>query len=129
MYIGLEAGDLSLPFNTLIRDGVETKTHSLATFPFETDYKTSIRTENGKIVAEITLEMDSHISRTHFQVKTDPTFSWYPLSSSYMVQNMRLELYITRRRFDGTTWVYQRSPVKIHEDGVWSCGLKFISVH
>ena len=131
MYISIEAGDLALPFNQLIRDGVETKSHSLATFPFETNYKTTIKTENGRIQSSIELEMDTHISRTHFQSKTDPTFSWHLLTSSYMVQNMRLELFITRRRWNEHTheWYYSKEPVKIHEDGVWNTSLKFISVH
>jgi len=131
MYITIEAGDLALPFNQLIRDGKETKTHSLATFPFETHYKTTIKTENGRIQSSIEIEMDTHISRTHFQSKMDPTFSWHLLTSSYMVQNMRLEVFITRRRWNELTnvWYYSKNPVKIHQDGVWNCSLKFISVH
>ena len=129
MYLSLEAGDLSLPFNALIRDGTETKSHVLATFPFETHYKTTIKTQNGKLISSIELEMDTHISRTHFQSKTEPSFSWHPLTSSYMVQNMRLDLFITRRRYVNSKWIYQRTPVNIHQDGVWSCSLKFISSH
>ena len=131
MYISLEAGDLALPFDQMIRDGVETKTHNLATFPFETNFKTTIKTENGRIQSAIELEMDTHISRTHFQSKTDPTYSWHLLTSSYMVQNMRLEVFITRRRWNETQekWYYSRLPLNIHKDGVWNASLKFISVH
>ena len=130
MYISLEAGDLSVPFNALIRDGRESKSFALATYPFETNFKTTIKTQNGKIIASTEIEMDTHIGRTHFQSKTDPAFSWFPLQSSYMIQNMRLELFITRRRYTAAKgWFYNKKPVKIHDDGVWSCSLKFISVH
>jgi len=131
MYISLEAGDLALPFDQMIRDGVETKTHNLATYPFETNFKTTIKTENGRIQSAIELEMDTHISRTHFQRKTDPTYSWHLLTSSYMVQNMRLEVFITRRRWNEALnkWYYSRLPLRVHEDGVWNASLKFISVH
>ena len=130
MYLTLEAGDLSVPFNALIRDGKESKTFALATYPFETNYKTTIKTQNGKIISSTEIEMDTHIARTHFQSKTEPAFSWFPLESSYMVQNMRLELFITRRRYTAAKgWFYNKTPLKIHTDGVWSCSLKFISVH
>jgi len=129
MYVSLEAGDLSLPFNQLIRDGVETKTHELATFPFETKYKTTIKTQDGVVSSNTEIEMTTHISRTHFQSKTEPTFSWYPLTSSYQVQNMRLELFITRRRYVNNKWIYTKNPIRINEDAVWNASLKFISVH
>ena len=128
MYISLEA-DLALPFNQLIRDGVETKTHEIATFPFQTKYKTTIKMADNVVTSAIDLEMDTYVSRTHFQSKTDPTFSWYPLKSSYMVQNMRLSIFITRRRFINNVWLYTREPVKVHKDGVWNASLKFVSVH
>jgi len=128
MYISLEA-DLALPFNQLIRDGVETKTHEIATFPFQTKYKTTIKMSDNVVQSALDIEMDTYVSRTHFQSKTDPTFSWYPLKSSYMVQNMRLSIFITRRRFINNRWMYTREPVKIHQDGVWNASLKFVSVH
>ena len=129
MYVSLEAGSLAMPLNQLIRDGVETKSHELATFPFETKYKTTIKTENEIVQASVGIEMDTYISRTHFLRKTDPTYSWYRLSSSYMVQNMRLELFITRRRYSDGIWIYTKEPMRIHDDGVWNTTLKFVSVH
>ena len=129
MYISLEAGDLALAFNQLIRDGVESKTHELVSFPFDTQYKTTIRTSNGIVQASVDVEMNTFISRTHFLRKTDPTVSWYPLKSSAFVQNMRLELFITRRRFSAGKWIYTKEPVRMHDDGVWNVTLKFISIH
>jgi hypothetical protein len=132
MYVSLEI-DLSLPWNTLIRDGKETKTHQIASYPFENKYSTTVSSSNSVLGSTVEIEMDTHISRFHFQRKTDPNFSWYPIQSSYMVQNARLQLYITRRRFrivGGTgTWYSVKSPVKIHDEAVWNATIKFVSVY
>ena len=133
MYISLEI-DLSLPWNTLIRNGKESKTHQIASYPFENKYSTTVESSDSVLGSAISIEMDTHISRFHFQRKTDPNFSWYPVQSSYMVQNARLQLYITRRRFrynpDGTgTWYSDKKPVNIHDDAVWNSTIKFVSVY
>ena len=133
MYVSLEI-DLSLPWNTLIRDGKESKTHQIASYPFENKYSTTVESSDSVLGSAISIEMDTHISRFHFQRKTDPNFSWYPVQSSYMVQNARLQLYLTRRRFryntDGTgTWYSDKKPVKIHDDAVWNSTIKFVSVY
>lgn len=133
LYISLEV-ELSVPWNVLIRDGRESKTHQIANYPFENKYTTTVMSSDSVLGSEISIEMDTHISRFHFQRKSDPNFNWYPVQSSYMIQNSRLQLYITRRRFrynaDGTgTWYYDKKPVNIHKDAVWNTTLKFITVY
>jgi hypothetical protein len=131
MYVSLEVGDLSIPMNQLIRDGKETRTNELVSFPLETKYKTTIKIENSQVQSAVDLELDTHISRVHFISKNEPSYSWYPLKSAYMVQNMRLELFIMRRIFDTTknSWIYYKQPVNIHKEAVWNASLKFVSVH
>ena len=70
MYVTLEVSDLAIPLNQLIRDGVETRTHELASFPIETKYRTSIKIENAQVTSAVELELDTHISRVHFISKT-----------------------------------------------------------
>ena len=131
MYVTLEVSDLAIPLNQLIRDGVETRTHELASFPIETKYRTSIKIENAQVTSAVELELDTHISRVHFISKNQPTYSWYPLKSAYMIQNMRMELFMTRRMFSPATgkWIYSREPLRINSEAVWNASLKFISVH
>ena len=71
LYISLEV-ELSLPWNTLIRDGKESKTHQIASYPFENKYTTTVQSGNSILGSEIAIEMDTHISRFHFQRKTVP---------------------------------------------------------
>ena len=129
MYIALEV-DLSVPWNTVIRNGVETKTHQLATFPIRTFLKSTIESSNSQVRTDVTVETNSNVGRIHFAQKGELSTQWYPLKSSYAIQNTRLMLYMMRRRYDRATesWIFDRNPLEVHKDAVWNTCLKFVSV-
>ena len=129
MLVSVEVA-LSIPTNLAIVNGTETRTHTVATFPLVSKVVSSISSANGVLRDEINLDIETHMGRVHLLKKTNGNVSWYPLSSSFAIQNSRVELFMTRRRYsrDNAKWYTDRKPFKIHDDGVWSASLKFVSI-
>ena len=129
MYVALEV-DLSLPWNIVVQDGVETRTHQLATFPIRTYLKSTIESSNSQVRTDVHVETNSNVGRIHFTQKGNLSTQWYPLSTSYSIQNTRAMLYIMRRRYKNTTqsWYFDRQPLTIHKDAAWNTTIKFVSV-
>ena len=133
MLISVEVA-LSIPTNLSIVNGTETRTHTVATFPIDTRVVSTISAANGVIKDDVNLAIETHAGRVHLMAKTEGTVQWYPLTSSYAIQNSRVELFMTRRRFAAPQeggegkWYTDRKEFKIHNDGVWSSSLKFVSI-
>ena len=131
MLISVEVA-LSIPMNLSIVNGTETRTHTVATFPIESKVVSTVTAGNGTLHDKTDLSIETHMGRIHLLKKTNGNVQWYPLTSSFAIQNSRVELFMTRRRFstvnDVNKWYTDRKPFKIHDDGVWSASLKFVSV-
>ena len=129
LYIALEV-DLSLPWNTTIRNGTQVVTHQIATYPIKTECLSTISSSNTQVTTDVTIQTNSNVGRVHFTQKTDPAAQWYTLKSSYSIQNTRVMVYIMRRRYDSVDqiWKFDRQPMNIHKDAVWNAILKFVSV-
>ena len=128
MIVSVEVA-LSIPMNISIVNGVETRTHTVATFPIESNIVSTVTAGNGVLYDQTDLSIDTHMGRVHFLKKTNGNVTWYPLTSSASIQNSRVELFMTRRRYSVAkkAWFTERKPLKIHDDGVWSVSLKFVS--
>jgi hypothetical protein len=122
---------LSIPMNLTIVNGIETRTHTIFTAPLETNIRSVISGSNGSISDKTTLEINAWQGRVHLLKKTDGNVQWYPLTSSYAIQNSRCEIFVTRRRYHSAseTWSTKRLPLKVHKDSVWNASLKFVSVY
>ena len=129
MLISVEVA-LSIPMNISIVNGTETRTHTVATFPLESKVVSTVTAGNGTLHDKTDLSIETHMGRVHLLKKTNGNVQWYPLTSSFAIQNSRVELFMTRRRYSTVTkkWYTDRKPFKIHDDGVWSASLKFVSV-
>ena len=129
LYVALEV-DLSLPWNIVIRDGRELRTHQMATFPIKTSLMSTIESTNSQVRTDVSVQTNSNVGRIHFSQKSDPSGQWYPLSTSYAIQNTRLMVHIMRRRYRlaDQTWYFDPQPLKIHKDACWNASLKFVSV-
>ena len=129
MLISVEVA-LSIPMNISIVNGTETRTHTVATFPLESKVVSTVTAGNGTLHDKTDLSIDTHMGRVHLLKKTNGNVQWYPLTSSFAIQNSRVEIFMTRRRYSTITnkWYTDRKPFKIHDDGVWSASLKFVSV-
>ena len=129
MLVSMEVA-LNIPMNISIVNGLETRTHTVFSAPLQSDIISTITAGNGIIKDSCNLAINALQGRVHLLKKTNGNVQWYPLSSSYMIQNSRCELYITRRRWrmPSGPWFTERQPLKIHSDGVWNASLKFVSV-
>ena len=129
MLVSMEVA-LSIPMNISIVNGLETRTHTVFTAPLQSDIISTVTAGNGIIRDTTNLSINALQGRVHLLKKTNGNVQWYPLSSSYAIQNSRCELYITRRRWSMqyAKWFTERLPFKIHSDGVWNASLKFVSV-
>ena len=129
MLISMEV-DLTVPMNLSIVNGLETRTHTVFTAPLQSDIISTITAGNGVIQDTTNLTLTALQGRVHLLKKTNGNVQWYPLKSSYMIQNSRCSLYITRRRWsmDNNNWFTDRQPFKVAKDGVWNASLKFVSV-
>jgi hypothetical protein len=129
LYVALEV-DLALPWNIVIRNGKELRTHQMATFPIKTSLISTIESSNSQVLTDVRVETNSNVGRIHFSQKSDPTAQWYPLASSYAIQNTRLMVHMMRRRYRlaDQTWYFDAQPLNIHKDAVWNASLKFVSV-
>mgnify|MGYP004304676927 CR=1 FL=1 len=129
MLISMEVA-LSIPMNISIVNGKETRTFTVFTAPLQSDITSTITAGNGTIKDTTNLAISAFQGRVHLLKKRDASVQWYPLTSSYAIQNSRCDLYMTRRRFnpiDGK-WYTDRQLLRVHDDGVWSASLKFVSV-
>ena len=129
MLISMEV-DLTVPMNLSIVDGMETRTHTVFTAPLQSDIISTITAGNGIIQDTTNLTLTALQGRVHLLKKTNGNVQWYPLTSSYMIQNSRASLYLTRRRWSmaNSNWYTDRKPFKGAKDGVWNASIKFVSV-
>jgi hypothetical protein len=129
MLISMEV-DLTVPMNLSIVNGLETRTHTVFSAPLQSEIISTVTAGNGIIYDSTNLTMTALQGRVHLLKKTNGNVQWYPLKSSYMIQNSRCSLYITRRRWSmrNDMWYTDRQPVKIAKDGVWNASIKFVSV-
>ena len=129
LYVALEV-DLSFPWNATIQNGKQITTHQIATFPVKTDLVSTINSRNTQVITDVSIQTNSNVGRVHFAEKTSAAAQWYPLKTSYSIQNTRVMVYMMRRRYLNTTqtWYFDRKPMKIHKDAVWNASLKFVSV-
>ena len=129
MLISMEV-DLTVPMNLSIVNGLETRTHTVFTAPLQSDIISTVTAGNGVIQDTTNLTLTALQGRVHLLKKTNGNVQWYPLKSSYMIQNSRCSLYMTRRRWSmlNNNWFTDRQPFKVAKDGVWNASLKFVSV-
>lgn len=129
MIISMEVA-LSIPMNVSIVNGIETRTHTVFTAPLQSEIISTVKSENGIIRDMTNLSIKIFQGRVHLLKKTSGNVQWYPLSSSYQIQNSRCELFMTRRRFSDASgkWYTERNQFKVDADGVWNASLKFVSV-
>ena len=129
MLISMEV-DLSIPMNISIVNGLETRTHTIFTAPLQSEIISTVTAGNGIVRDTTNLALTALQGRVHLLKKTNGNVQWYPLTSSYLIQNSRASLYITRRRWSMTNsnWYTERTPFKVAKDGVWNASLKFVSV-
>ena len=131
LYVSLELTEVPLPDHILIRDGKQTMIHEIASFPIESNVSCVIEATGGMLTGETELHTNVYMNRTHFTSREKACYGWYPLTASYFIQNARLQIFITRRRYNSTKqkWLITRENVKINDDQVWSASLKFVSMH
>ena len=129
MLISMEVA-LSVPMNISIVNGIETRTFTVFTAPLQSEITSIVTAGNGIVEDTTKLSISAFQGRVHLLKKTNGNVQWYPLTSSYAIQNSRCDLYMTRRRFNSADgkWYTDRRLLKIHSDGVWSSSLKFVSV-
>jgi len=129
MRISMEVA-LSVPMNISIVNGVERRTHTIFSAPLQSDIKSTLRSDDGVIEDTTELTLRAFQGRVHLLKKSNGNVQWYPLTSSYAIQNSRVEIYVTRRRFHSATsrWYTDRKPLAVDPDSVWSASLKFVSV-
>ena len=135
LFLLVDAGpvppEVPLPDHILIRDGKQTMIHEIASFPIESNVSCVIEATGGMLTGETELHTNVYMNRTHFTSREKACYGWYPLTASYFIQNARLQIFITRRRYNSTKqkWLITRENVKINDDQVWSASLKFVSMH
>jgi hypothetical protein len=129
MLISMEVA-LNIPMNISVVNGTETRTHTVFSAPLQSEIITTLSSSDGHLRDTTSLSTTLHQGRVHLLKKTNGSVQWYPMQSSYAIQNSRCELYMTRRRFARETgkWYTDRQQFKIHSDGVWNASLKFVSV-
>ena len=122
--------DLSVPMNLSIVDGIETRTHTVFNAPLQNEITSTVSAGNGVIENTTRISQAAIQGRIHLLKKTNGNVQWYPLTSSYMIQNSRCSLFITRRRWsmENEKWYTERKPFKLAKDGVWNTSIKFVSV-
>ena len=132
MYVSLELTEIPLPDHLLIRDGKQSMVHQIAHFPFDTKIRCKVESSGGTLTGETTLTSNVFMNRMHFLSRDEPCYNWYPLTASYFIQNARLQIKITRRKFRSAApygWYLTEENVKINEGSVWTASLKFVSIH
>ena len=129
MVVSMEVS-LSIPMNISIVNGIEQRTHTVFTAPLQSDIQSTLKASDGVIDDSTELTLKAFQGRVHLLKKSNGNVQWYPLTSSYAIQNSRAEIYLTRRRYHTPTqkWYTQRRPLTVHPDSVWNASLKFVSV-
>ena len=120
---------LPLPWNVVIQNGKESRSHQIGTFPIMSPSTTTVTVNNGVLQTGCQLTMESKVGRVHFLQNTEQTTQWYPLQSSVDIQTARVELYMTRRRYVNGGWSIQKRPLLVDKDSLWSATFKFVTVY
>ena len=96
----------------------------------QTVITSTLKGSDGTVEEETDLTIRAFQGRVHLLKKSNGNVQWYPLTSSYAIQNSRAEIYMTRRRYHSATekWYTTREPLKIDPDSVWNASIKFVSV-
>ena len=102
--------------------------HVLATFPITHEVTTMVQCDNMGATTQCTIQEDMPFGMRTFREAHNKTNEKFALLNSQYFHNIRLEIFLVKRKFINNEFKFKRAKLKLEDHQFWSAKLRFQSI-